>query len=69
MTLYVDFPLGQIIPLSIKNKSPSGVLDVSISGAFFANEAATLNIHAPFTNTMTLVSSGFDGSGEAPLSI
>ncbi len=69
MTLYVDYPLGQIMPLSIKNKSPSGVLDVSISGAFFANENTTLNIHAPFTNTMTLVSIGFDGSGEAPLSI
>lgn len=69
MTLYVDYPLGQIMPLSIKNKSPSGVLDVSISGAYFANENTTLNIRAPFTNTMTLVSSGFDGSGEAPLSI
>ena len=69
MTLYVDFPYGQVMPLSIKNKSPSGVLDVSISGAYFANDSTTLNIHAPFTDTMTLVSRGFDGSGEAPLSI
>jgi len=69
MTLYLDYPLGQVMPLSIKNKSPSGVLDVSISGAYFANDSTTLNIHAPVTDTMTLVSRGFDGSGEAPLSI
>ena len=66
MDLYVDFPLGAIIPLTMISQAVTGVLTLATSGTSPTNALLDLTLVAPFTNTMNLVSIGVDASGEAP---
>lgn len=66
MDLYVDFPIGAIVPLTIKHKLGSGILNLTTDGAGIPTGVISMTAMAPFTEVMTLNSEGVDASGEAP---
>lgn len=66
MDLYVDFPIGAEMNLSIKSPSASGILNLVTSSAVGPTGTISMTAMAPFTKTMTLSSEGVDASGEAP---
>lgn len=66
MDLYIDFPFGAIIPLSIRSPSTTGALDLSVNAAGQPSGTMHVSVMAPFNKVMTLSSEGVDASGEAP---
>jgi len=66
MDLYVDFPIGAEMDLSIKSVLGTGVLDLSVAAADIPSGVISMTAMAPFTKVMTLNTEGFDASGEAP---
>jgi hypothetical protein len=57
--LYIERPLAASIPLSIKSQSPSGVMSVAISGAYFQTSSTSLYVQAPTTKGLTTYTKGW----------
>lgn len=59
MPLYIQRDFANSLTLSIKNQSPSGVITMSVSGAFIGEGESTLYISPPTANTTRLFTRGF----------
>lgn len=59
LSMYMERPTAEMVPLSITSQITSGVFPVAISGAFGDNSSATLYIEAPTTNTLTTFTRGY----------
>jgi hypothetical protein len=57
--LYIERNLAASIPLSIKSQSPSGVIPIAISGAYFQTSSTSLYVQAPTAKGLTTYTEGY----------
>ena len=59
VSLYIDKGFGAIAPLTITSQFASGVVPVSVSGAYIYNSGATLFTHSPTAQPLITFTRGF----------